>query len=51
MNETELPVAEKAGFKFVGWKSSLDGQVYNEFPTYTVNPGDITYIAQWEAAE
>ena len=28
---------------------SVDGLVVTEFPGYIVNPGDITYTAQWEA--
>ena len=43
-----LPTPNKAGYKFVGWKSSLDGKIYTEYPGYKPNPGDITYVAQWE---
>lgn len=41
------PVRE--GYKFLGWKSSLDESIVNEYPGYFSNPGNITYTAQWEA--
>ncbi len=44
-----LPTPVMEGYKFVGWKSSVDGNVVTEFPGYLTNPGDITYTAQWEA--
>ena len=43
-----LPIPNKLGYKFLGWKSSLDGKIYTEYPGYKPNPGDITYVAQWE---
>ena len=44
-----LPIPVKDGYKFVGWKSSLDGSVVTEYFGYNENPGDITYTAQWES--
>ena len=43
----ELPVPIRTGYWFDGWISSLDSQVVDSFPGYNVNPGNITYTAQW----
>ena len=42
-----LLTPKKDGFIFAGWKNSLDGKVYNIYPGYNTNPGDITYTAVW----
>lgn len=44
----ELSVPSQYGYKFLGWKSSVDGSVVTEYPGYKTNPGAITYTAQWE---
>ena len=46
-NPVTLLVPVREGYTFEGWKSSVDGQIYTEFPGYLTNPGDITYTAQW----
>ncbi len=43
----DLEVPTKDGYVFMGWTSSLDGQVVTTFPGYYDNPGDITYTAVW----
>ena len=49
-NPTTLLVPNKTGYDFVGWESSVDGDVIKTYPGYIDNPGDITYTAVWEAS-
>ena len=44
---TTLPVPVLSGYKFAGWKSSVDGSIITEYPGYSVNSGTIVYTAQW----
>lgn len=44
----DLEVPTKDGYEFIGWTSSINGQVVTTFPGYYDNPGDITYTAVWE---
>ena len=47
-NEIEsLPIPTRLGYIFDGWKCSLDNKLYKSYPGYYLNPGEITYIAQW----
>lgn len=48
--EEVLPTPYKEGYNFVGWKSSIDNRIYTVYPTYTKNPGAITYTALWTTA-
>ena len=47
--ETDLITPVREGYKFMGWKSSVDGSVITKYPGYTTNPGNITYTAQWKS--
>ncbi len=46
-----LPTPVREGYTFLGWKSSVDGQIYTEYPAYSQASGvtEVTYTAQWEA--
>ena len=44
----DLPTPVRKCHNFVGWKSSLDDSIITKYPGYDVNPGEITYTAQWE---
>ena len=46
-----LPTPTRDGYIFKGWLSSVDSSVVTTFPGYTINPGNITYTAQWGSAE
>lgn len=43
-----LLTVSRTGYEFLGWKSSIDNQIYTTYPGYKTNPGAITYTAQWE---
>ena len=48
-SDTEQPLAENAvreGYRFVGWRSSLDGKILTRLPART--EGDITLSAVWQ---
>ncbi len=47
--ETALPTPYREGYTFLGWRNSQTGLLETSFPGYLVNPGDITYTAEWEA--
>ena len=47
---TTLPEPTKDGYVFMGWKSSVDNSIVYKYPGYVVNPGNITYTAQWVSA-
>ena len=48
-NETcDLLIPSRTGYTFVGWKSSVDGEIVTEYPGYYYNPGTVVYTAQWE---
>ena len=42
-----LPTVVKTGYKFLGWKSSVNDEVVNTYPGYMTNPGAVTYTAQY----
>ena len=46
-----LPTPVREGYTFLGWKSSVDDQIYTEYPAYSQASGvtEVTYTAQWEA--
>ena len=46
-----LPTPVREGYTFLGWKSSVDDQIYTEYPAYGQASGvtEVTYTAQWEA--
>ena len=44
-----LLVPTKENDPFIGWKSSLDGEIVTEFSGYASNPGDITYTAIYQS--
>ncbi len=46
---TDLITPVREGYKFMGWKSSIDESIVTKYPGYTTNPGNITYTAQWKA--
>jgi len=48
-NSETLPVPTKENDPFVGWRSSVDGQVVTSYPGYSVDPGDVTYEAVYES--
>ena len=48
VEEEVLPIPVRSGFDFKGWLCNIDGKLYNKYPSYISNPGDITYTAQWE---
>ncbi len=43
-----MPKPTMNGATFIGWKSSIDGQVFSGYPGYYVDPGTITYTAIWK---
>lgn len=47
-----LPTPVREGYTFVGWRSSIDGQTYTEYPAYGQVSGisEVTYTAVWEVA-
>lgn len=45
--EKELMIPCKNGYVFAGWKNSIDDSITTSYPGYLLDPGDITYIAQW----
>ena len=46
----DLPLIERSGYEFLGWVSSLDGQIYTSFNGY-YDVETITYKAKWETKE
>lgn len=46
-----LEVPTMNGATFIGWESSVDGQVVKQYPGYYVNPGKVTYKARWNYSE
>jgi hypothetical protein len=44
-----LLVPTKENDPFIGWESSLDGEIVTEFSGYATNPGDITYTAIYQS--
>ncbi len=51
IEETELPAVSKEGYVFKGWLSSVDGAVVLAYPGYKEVINNITYSAQFEAAQ
>ena len=39
----------REGYKFLGWKSSVDDSIVTEYPGYFQNLGTITYTAIWKS--
>lgn len=46
-NTPERPATDAENYRFTGWQSSLDNQVYTELPA--VGTADVTYTAVYEA--
>ncbi len=46
----DLPIPEKTGYTFTGWKSDVEGDntLYNEEKLFTMPSQDVTMTAQWE---
>ena len=49
-NQAKLPIPEKTGYTFTGWKSNVKGDntLYNKETPFTMPSQDVTMTAQWE---
>ena len=47
----KFPEVYKVGYKLKGWLCSLDNKIYQSYPGYISDPGNITYTALWVADE
>lgn len=49
-SSVELPIPEKTGYTFTGWKSDVEGDdtLYNEEKPFTMPSHNVTMTAQWQ---
>lgn len=49
-SQVKLPIPEKTGYTFTGWKSDVKGDntLYNKETPFTMPSQDVTMTAQWQ---